>query len=92
MGKESLFYTAGNIKPLLPTEYDLIFTTFPGIRNESILNKWPADRNIDNNDKIIINKSLDFYNPSIITDKDINNEMEKYFNLINTKNQKNNYF
>ena len=77
MGKESLFYTVGNIKPLLPTEYDLIFTTFSGIRNESLLNKWP-DRDIDDIDKIIISKSLEFYNPSVISDNDINNEMEKY--------------
>ena len=77
MGKESYIYTAGNIRSLLPTEYDLIFTAFEGIRNEAIINKWP-DRDIDEIDRKYIKKSIETYLPATITDKDIVNEMEKY--------------
>jgi hypothetical protein len=47
MGLESIVTSAGESRPLFPTEYIAAFQLFPGLRNASLTKIWPSERSLE---------------------------------------------
>ena len=47
VGMESMIYTIGNLRPMLFSEYQVAFRTFPGLANATQAGKWPNERKLE---------------------------------------------
>jgi hypothetical protein len=76
MGIESFIVTLGNLRPLMSSEYELVFSRFPVLGKLSAIKKWPQ-RDLNDREITRINEALAMVK-GIKSDDDVEMELSKF--------------